>query len=192
MKIRFFGRIAGTMGLLGAAFLLPAGGLEAQELLVRMLQGAPEVDGRLTEGEYPAQRELERMLVGAGYWDGTLYICLQGETQGWVAGGFGTSRMHGAYMAIGFVGPGGAPTFREQEGENHRHRDTGENKVKAYALSEEGGKTTLELALPLEEWKGEAGRIPMTMALGSRDSLVSMHSWYSSLFLKIQEPRKEY
>lgn len=179
----------------GMVLLFLAGGLfsaAGQELSVGMLRSVPEVDGRAGEEEYDARRELQGMVVSAGYWDETLYIALEGETQGWVAAGFGSRRMDGAYMAIGFAGPGGTPTFREMEGHLHSLRRAGDSKVEAYAVREEGSVTTLELAVPLAEWQEEDRRIPMILALGDRDSLAAMHSWHSSFTLRIRVPAREY
>ncbi len=182
-------RQVSTALILLTAGLFPAAG---QEVAVGMLEGAPEVDGRAGEEEYAARRELQGMVLSAGYWDETLYLALEGDTQGWVAAGFGSRRMDGAYVAMGFAGPGGTPTFREMAGRRHSLRRSEEHWVEGYAVREEGGVTTLELAVPLARWQGEDRRIPMILALGDRDSLAAMHSRHRSFTLRIRIPSREF
>lgn len=165
-----------------------AASLGALDLEVGRVQIPPRMDGTLQEGEYPSQIELAKMRVSVGYQGKTLYMALEGETGGWVALGLGSSRMNQADMIIGFV-LRGLPTLREQKGIFHGHRDTEDMKLQAWGMTEEDDPVTtvMELQLPLDDdWLTRDGRIQTILAIGNRDNLRSMHSWYDRLVLIFQ------
>jgi len=112
---------------------------------------SPSVDGVVKAGEYTYARDFDHQLtLYASRTADTLYFGVVAITDGWVAVGLGSQKMDGAAIFMGFVDTDGKVSFKAETGKGHRHVDAPaaiSASVISYAIKQEGGKTTLEVAV---------------------------------------------
>ncbi len=113
-----------------------------------------------------------------------MYLAVSAPTTGWVSVGFGSERMDGADLFLGFMS-GGKPSFTQQLGSAHTHRQLPKPLEVRDALREAGGVTTLEIAVKADEVIGGKKELWVLVAYGADDSFASYHLARGSLKLKL-------
>jgi hypothetical protein len=84
--------------------------------------------------------------------------------------------MDSALMFIGFVSPDGKAQLKIQKGSDHTHGDFASDALIHFAMKEDGGTTTLELALKASRLIGKgATQLPIIFAMGGADNFFSPH-----------------
>lgn len=172
-----------------SAFLFAAfaAGAQASPLVLPSAEAWVEVDGVAGATEYALTAEVGKMKLKMSRDTDTVYAAFSGETTGWVAVGFGSSRMNNSLMFIGFVGKDGKSQLKIQRGSGYSHGDVQSDAMIEFALKEEGGVTTLELALKASSIIGKnATDLPVIFAMGGSDSFVTPHRARSVLQVKLQ------
>jgi hypothetical protein len=160
---------------------------QTQTISLPVSKQTPTIDGVSASSEYSTVAELDKMTLGLSRTADTLYVAVSGTTTGWVAVGFGSSKMDGSLIFIGFVGSDGKATMKIQKGAGHSHGDVQSDALIQFAAKEDKGVTTLELALKASSViaKG-ATDLPMIYAMGGADSFSSMMSFRGSVPVKLQ------
>ena len=176
-----------------AGLLVLAGGAaSAQDAKLAVSTQAPVVDGRVKAGEYSSTKDFGKVQLSLGMSADTLWIAVAGTTAGWVAVGLDSLKMDRSVIFIGFVDPAGAVQFKPQVGAGHGHKDTTEKQVTdsivSSAMKEEGGKTTLEIALKAGSWiKGGQASLKLIYAIGSQDSFTPWHTARGSVTVALAQ-----
>ena len=114
--------------------------------LVGWAVAAPTVDGKVSSGEYANSQSLidgKLTLNWAPDGSGGLFVAVATTGSGWAGVGFGSQRMNGAYIYMGYVDAGKA-VFTEQAGKGHSHRDSGKKTADQSAVVTKGGSTVVE------------------------------------------------
>ncbi len=145
--------------------------------------GAKEavIDGVVKPGEYTWSKSFGQLELFLARTADTLWIGAVGATTGWVSVGLGSMRMDKSAIYFGFVDSAGKVQFKPQLGAGHGHADTKDAAVAgsllASAMKEEGGKTTLEIAVAAKQWiaDGQAA-LQLIYAIGSQDSFSARHT----------------
>ena len=153
-------------------------------------EGTPLIDGTVSIGEYGLNLQYDNIAVHLAIVADTLYVGADARTTGWVAVGFGSSLMDGAHILFSFVKRDGQVFFAEQVGHEHSHDDVSETLVIAHAVTEKGGVTTLEAALPAAfvlDSVNDRGTFPMIFAYSRRDSVRTVHRFYKSIELSFAD-----
>ena len=179
-----FGRARLALGL-----LLLSGSASAQTapLVLPVAEASVEVDGAVGATEYAVTAEVGKMKLRMSRDADTVYAAFSGETTGWVAVGFGSYRMDGSLMFIGFVGKDGKSQLKIQKGSGRSHGDVESDAMIQFAMKEDGGVTTLELALKATSLiRSGTTDLPVIVAMGGSDSFTSPHRARSPLQVKLQ------
>ena len=160
---------------------------QTQSLVLPVGNENPTKDGVSTASEYSVGAEVGKMKLWLSRTTDTVYAAFSGETTGWVAVGFGSLKMNGALMFIGFVSKDGKAQLKIQKGSGHSHGDVESDALIQFAIKEEGGVTTLELALKSASViaKG-ATDLPLIFAMGGADSFTTPHRARSSQQVELQ------
>ena len=138
---------------------------------------APTVDGTITDGEYA---NTKTVLDGNGTlaWnkdaDG-LTVALKVKTEGWVGVGFGSDRMTGAFIFMGFVASDGKPVFSEQKGQGHRHMPVDQPVTDKSAVTWVKGDTVIEFHIPTAKIPFALGEVPFIAAYSDSADLKTFH-----------------
>jgi hypothetical protein len=160
---------------------------QTQALVLPISKEKPTVDGASAASEYPVGTEIKGMKLWLARTADTVYAALSAPTTGWVAMGFGSPKMDGALMFIGFVSADGKSQLKIQKGAGHSHGDMESDALVQFAMKEEGGVTTLELAIKASSVIGKgATDLPMIFAMGGADSFTSLHRARASQQVKLQ------
>jgi hypothetical protein len=103
-----------------------------------------------------------------------------------VALGFGSERMDGARLFIGTVIDGTA-SLSQQLGKGHGHREISDNLTIDYAIVEDSGRTTLEIALNTADAiaVGQT-ELQVLAAFGSSDQITAYHSAREHITFQLQ------
>ncbi len=140
---------------------------------------APVVDGVVKTGEYSFSQDMDQLSLYANRTADALTIGVVGATKGWVSFGLGSMRMDGSTIFIGFVGPDGKVQFKPQIGSGHRHSDASKDvasTIISYAMKQDGGKTTLEVALkPAAYIKPGQKALEVIWGVGTEPSFTPRH-----------------
>lgn len=170
--------------LLFAAFAASA---QTKPLVLPVGTNEPAVDGVTGTSEYPVGAEIGKMKVRLSRTSDTVYASFSAETTGWVAVGFGSLKMDGALMFIAFATADGAAQLKIQKGKGRTHGDVESDALIKFAVKEQGGVTTLELALKAASLiGGGATELPMVFAMGGADSFTSPHRARGSQQVKLE------
>jgi hypothetical protein len=162
----------------------------AQESALAVSTSArPVIDGVVQPGEYTLTRELRGATLSLARTADRVYIALSAQTTGWVAVGTGTGRMDGSRIFIGFV-KDGAVTFEEDLGRYHTHGAAPDASdapfAAAHALTESGGRTTIEVELDAAKIiAAGATELRLIAAYGGQDSLSAYHRFRTSLVIPL-------
>jgi hypothetical protein len=138
---------------------------------------APTVDGTIAPGEYA---NTKTVLDGNGTlaWyndaDG-LTVALKVKTEGWVGVGFGSDRMSGAFIFMGFVAADGKPIFSEQKGQGHRHTAVDQPVADKSAVTWTKGDTVIEFHIPAAKLPFKLGTVPFIAAYSDTADLKTFH-----------------
>jgi hypothetical protein len=172
-----------------SAFLFVGFSVSAQTkaLELPVSKESPTIDGVSSASEYPVGTDVGKMKLWLSRTADTVYAAFSAPTTGWVAMGFGSPKMDGALMFIGFVGKDGKSQLKIQKGSGHSHGDVESDALIQFAMKEEGGMTTLELALKASRVieKG-ATDLPMIFSMGGADNFTSIHLARGSQPVKLQ------
>ncbi|MCX7028800.1 MAG: hypothetical protein NTU62_01615 [Spirochaetes bacterium] len=177
------------MALVMSAFLFTgfAASAQTQALVLPVGKENPTVDGVSVASEYPVGTEINGMKLWLARTADAVYAAFSAPTTGWVAMGFGSPRMDGALMFIGFVSSDGKAQLKIQKGAGHSHGDVQSDALIQFAMKEEGGVTTLEVAVKSASVIGKAAaELPMIMAYGGADNFASLHRAHGSVPVKLQ------
>lgn len=153
----------------------------AQEAALPVSAKEAVVDGVVKPGEYTWSKSFGQLELFLSRSADTLWIGAVGSTTGWVSVGLGSMRMDKSAIYFGFVDPSGKVQFKPQLGAGHGHADTADPAIAgsllASAMKEEGGKTTLEIAVKAGQWitDGQAA-LNLIYAIGSQDSFSPRHT----------------
>jgi hypothetical protein len=144
-----------------------------------------KVDGLISEKEYAFTVPLEKMTVVVTRTADTLFVGLSAQTKGWVALGFGSERMDGAHLFIGTVTDGTA-SISQQLGSGHSHKEISENLKIDYAVVEDSGSTTLEIALKTSDVIAVGQKeIAILASFGGTDKINAYHSARGSITFQL-------
>lgn len=162
------------------ALLAMAGSAAFAQDTLGMSSRKPSVDGVVKPNEYSYSHDFDQQItLYASRTPTTLYLAVVGNTSGWVALGLG-QKMDGADIFMGFVKDGKA-SFKAQVGKGHRHADAPADvsaTVESYSLKENGGKTTLEVALKAGSYiKAGQSSLDLIFAMGDQGSFSQYHSY---------------
>jgi hypothetical protein len=148
----------------------------------------PTLDGVVVASEYGvAITETNKPTIWLSKTTDTLYVAVSADTTGWVAVGFGSLKMDGALMLIGFVGSDGKAQLKLQKGAGHSHGDVESDALLQFAMKEQGGKTVLEAALKVSSIIGkDAKTLPMIWAIGGGDNFTSFMRARGSLTVDLK------
>ena len=165
-----------TIFLSACLLCLAVSWVGAQTTLTHAQTGtAPKIDGTIAAKEYAVTAGDATLAVSLSWIGDTLYVAIVGQTTGWVATGMGSTRMNNAVMYIGFV-TGDKTQVKVQVGAGHQHSDTDTNVPLLYAMTEAGGKTTLEVSVKASGLIAVGQKkLDMILAMGGADSFASMH-----------------
>jgi hypothetical protein len=122
---------------------------EAQERTATLsrMQNKPKTDGVIGEDEYTTMIELSGMRIGLSLGADTLYVGMSAETEGWLGIGFNPKKtMDGAVIFIGFL-TGKNAQLKVQKGVEWTHVDLNADLLNLFAMNEENGETSMELAV---------------------------------------------
>jgi hypothetical protein len=134
----------------------------------------PTLDGVVAASEYAVVVETGKQTISLSLTVDTLYVAVSANTTGWVAVGFGSLKMNGALMLIGFIGTDGKAQLKLQKGSGHSHGDVESDALVQFVMKEQGGKTVLEAALKASSIIGkDAKTLPMIWAFGGGDNFTS-------------------
>ena len=160
---------------------------QTKPLVLPVSKESPTVNGVAGASEYPVGAEIGKMKLWLSRTADTVYAAFSGETTGWVAIGFGSPKMDGALMFLGFVSKDGKSQLKIQKGAGHSHGDVESDALIQFAMKEEGGVTTLELALKASSviTKG-ATDLPVIFSMGGADSFSGFHLARGSQPVKLQ------
>ncbi len=135
----------------------------------------PTLDGVVQASEYSVVIETGKQTIWLSRTADTLYVAASADTAGWVSVGFGSLKMDGALMLLGFVGADGKAQLKLQKGSGHSHGDVQSDALVQFAMKEQGGKTVLEAALKASSIIGkDATSLPMIWAFGGGDNFSSL------------------
>ena len=147
----------------------------AQQLSVS--RSGVKIDGTVTDKEYALTIPLGRMTVHLNRTADTLDMAITAPTTGWVALGFGSDRMDGASLFLGTV----------QDGVGHGHREVSAPLAVDYAMTEDKGSTTLEMAFKAADAISAGQRQLMVLAAyGSSDTITAYHTARDRVTVSLQ------
>lgn len=169
MKKMFF-----VLSIVGLAFTGFTASAQAANPALAIGTAKPTLDGVVQASEYPVVVDTGKAKIWLSRTADTLYAAVSADTTGWVALGFGSLKMDGALMLIGFVGTDGKAQLKLQKGSGHSHGDIESDALVQFAMKEQGGKTVLEAALKASSIIGkDAKNLPMIWAFGGGDDFTS-------------------
>lgn len=165
-------RIYIAAGIVAAIAMLSA---QASSIDLYTTISGPTVDGVSAASEYNAS---EVSIAGAQLWyhlspEGALTVAVKAPTAGWVGIGFGTQKMDGASIVIGFVKDGKAE-YKSVTGRGRTLVDGGSLKPAAIAFGEASGFTTLEMRFDAMPYV-KSGKLDFIVAYGPADSFAPKH-----------------
>lgn len=161
-----------------AAFLFAAAatGAQTDPVVLSPSEASVTVDGVSAASEYTATAGSGKTTLSLARDNDNLYVSIAGETTGWIAVGFGSLKMDGALMFIGFVGADGKAQGKLQKGARNTHADTVSDALVQFAMKEADGTTTLELVLKASSVIAKNAReLPVIWAVGSADNFSAPH-----------------
>lgn len=138
-------------------------------------KAAPVADGVMKDGEYRLVQSFADIKLGLYFSaDGkTLHAAIEAPTTGWVAVGLGSQVMNGAYIVLGAYS-NGKGIVTEQQGFGHGHADQTVKMVSSSAVSETGGKTVMEFAIPAAQFvRGSV--LQLALSYGATDNFSERH-----------------
>jgi len=134
-------------------------------------------DGVVEEGEYSWSESFQTITLHLSRTDTRLFAAVEAKAEGWVGIGFGSNRMTGAHIFIGFV-RGSRVEIQQHRGSGHSHRELQDTVELDYALREQGGVTVMELSVPVEAFIAPGQeRLEMIIACGKGDRTRVYHSY---------------
>jgi hypothetical protein len=172
-----------------AAFLVVASvaGAQTSPVVLSPSDAWVTVDGVSAASEYTAVTEIGKTKLSLARDKDKLYVSITGETTGWIAVGFGSLKMDGAFLFIGFVGADGKAQGKLQAGKGHTHADVASEALVQFAMKEAGGTTTLELVLKAPSVIAkDATSLPVIWAVGTSDSFSALHRARGSLTVTLK------
>jgi len=162
-----------------------------QSPALHVTSNKPIVDGVVQPGEYSYMHDFDHQLVlYASRTADTLYLAAVGKAGGWVAVGLGSKKMDGSAIFIGYVGSDGKVSFKAQLGKGKRHVDPPSDiaaTVKSYAIKQQNGTTTLELAVDASYFiKPGQSALEIIFAMADERSFTAYHSYRGATSLALQ------
>jgi hypothetical protein len=176
MKHHVFAALAG-------ALLLSATLASAQQLAAT--GSSPKLDGVVSEKEYSYTTMVGKLTLSASRTADTVFLAVSAPTTGWVSVGFGSEKMDGAKLFLGYVA-GGKPSFSQQLGAGHGHGAPASELQVRDALGEAGGATTLETAFKASQVIAEGQKeLWVLFAYGPDDTFSSYHVARASIKIQL-------
>lgn len=169
-------------------FILAVSLLLSPQVFAQTLEfasGEVVVDGTAGPSEYPGSDLLKgiRLFYALSPDRSVLYLTITAPTTGWVALAPGSSRMHGAFMILGYH-DGRGPVVREDTGWLWFHSPNKENLALAASVQEMDGQTSLEVALPAARWL-EKPELEVMVSFGPQDNFNDKHLDYGVIRLQV-------
>lgn len=145
--------------------------------------GTVTIDGAISEGEYSHLHTTASMAIYFSRIDEDhIAVAVTAPTQGWLAIGFESARMDGAYMLISF-NKDGEEFFEEHRGSGWSHSKLPEFRVSEYAVSHTpDGYSVFEGIVPAEiiEINGRGEEFPFIIAHSRQQNFTARHVYRSS------------
>ncbi len=171
--------------LIAAVLLCAAAYSFAQGLAVGTAK--PVVDGVIDAAQYAYKQDFGQMTLYFQRSADMLYIGAVGKTTGWVAVGLG-SKMNAAPIYIGYFA-GGKGQFMTEVGAGHAHQEAAEeaivHSVSSWAVKEQGGVTTLEIALKSVVAPGQK-ELTVIYSIGPGDNFTAYHSFRGAMVVPLK------
>jgi hypothetical protein len=119
--------------------------------------------------------------------NGTIYFGLEAQTTGWASIGFGSHMMDKAYIVIGYV-KNDQVLVKEHRGVGHGHKDTDENRLLDFSITESEGKNIFEGSLSSSGLiqDGEEN-LSFIIACSDADNVTTRHTFRKSLSVKLEQ-----
>jgi hypothetical protein len=158
------------------ALLVFAAALGSAQSL-RVTSRSPKVDGVVGADEYSWSQSYQTITLHLSRTGDRLFAAVEAEAAGWVGIGFGSSRMDGAHIFLGYVRRG-REEIVQHLGRGHKHQDTKRPVEFEYGLVEAGGVTSLEISVPIDAFivSGQ-DRLELIIACGKGDRPQIYHSY---------------
>jgi hypothetical protein len=146
---------------------------------------SPVVDGKLGASEYRFKESAKGMdyAVALSADGNLLTVAIKAQTGGWVALGFGSRKMDGSWIVMGYETSAGAK-IGEMLGKGHFYGAAKESRVLKSAVQEEGGTTVLEVQVKAATFVKE-GKLALILAFGKKADFLSIHSAYLSVEIDV-------
>jgi hypothetical protein len=136
-----------------------------------------QVDGVVGDDEYGWSQSYQTITLHLSRTGDRLFAAVEAEAAGWVGIGFGSSRMDGAHIFLGYVRRG-REEIVQHFGRGHQHRDTDRPVEFEYKLAEAGGVTSLEISVPIDAFiEPGQNRLELIIACGKGDRTQVYHSY---------------
>jgi hypothetical protein len=159
----------------GVAQGKPAGGAPDNPHAIPNLERVDvRLDGRVSPGEYPARFVEPKTGIGVSWVsDGTLlYVALENPGPGWVAIAFGSGKIRGTSMFIGYHDGAGGKVDEHSGFFFSNHMPVARPKVVDFATSRTAAGSLVEFSIPLALTNGQTITpgvpMPFVVALNSR------------------------
>lgn len=106
-----------------------------------------------------------------------LYVHMEAEVDGWMAVGFNAAGggMNGANMILGYLDEG-APAYRDDVGQGHRHSEIGSPMVGEFYFSNNDGNTVMTFSYPLAFPDGEGYNLDRLTPGEAYTMIVALHN----------------
>jgi len=155
----------------------------AQSLGVASQPAVP--DGVVEKGEYSWSQTFGVITLHLSRTGERLFAAVEAQAEGWVGIGFGSVRMADAHIFIGYV-QGGTVEMQQHRGRGHSHKVLEDAVELEYSLREEGGKTTMELSVPVDAFV-TAGQqsLELIIACSRGDRTRGRHSYRHGLSVEL-------
>ncbi|GAB6089216.1 DOMON domain-containing protein [Spirochaeta dissipatitropha] len=152
--------------------------------------GPVTIDGTIDESEYSHLHMTSSMAI---YFsridDDNIAVAVTAPTQGWLAIGFESARMDGAYMLIAFS-QNGEQFFEEHRGSGWSHSKMAEFRVNEYAVAHSPDDHSIfEAVVPAEiiEINGRGEEFPFIIAHSRQQNFTARHVYRSSERFRITD-----
>lgn len=144
------------------------------------------IDGQIQEEEYSIKFDMGRIVVHFIRDQEFVRFGLKAQTNGWLAIGFGSSRMNNSQILIAYVKEN--QTFLRQElGKGHGHSEVEMNLLTSYAVKEDGEYTILEAEIPVDKLlSADTAELSIITAYGREDDFNTYHGERQSFKLVVK------
>ena len=150
----------------------------------------PSINGVVRAADYTYMHDFDHKLtLYATRTADTLYLAVVANADGWVAVGLGSKKMDGAAIFMGFVDTDGKVSFKTQVGKGRKLQDAPADisaTVVSYEMKQEGGKTTLQVAVKADAFiKQGQQSLDVIVAMSGTRSFTKYHTYRGATSLSL-------